>query len=250
MDKNVVKNVVAFITGVAMSIGISLTGMLSIKRSQDFYSFPSNFWQWDLSLMFALGAALIPNVLVFQMRGSKPLLEDKFLLPTATEVTFQLVSGSLLFGLGWAISGFCPGPNVILSVFSSRSGIYSAMGMITGWIFYKNYMDYKAHKKLDINFLYILPAFLLLGLALLFPDVSLSAHENTRSYLRSTIGGLLIAAAAASYLLLLGRVLGLSGIFSSMISPVTDNRLLKSDHFYSYLFHLFYTSKTFKKKLE
>ena len=70
--------------------------------------------RWDPSLMFVLGGAVIvaaPGVML-QRRMAKPLLDTRFHLPEKSEIDARLLGGSAIFGIGWGLAGFCPGPAI------------------------------------------------------------------------------------------------------------------------------------------
>lgn len=103
---------VTLLAGALFGFGLSLSGMLDPARVIGFLDFASG--QWDPSLMFVLGGAVmvaIPGV-VLQRRLARPLLDERFHLPESTAIDRRLLLGSALFGVGWGVAGFCPGPAV------------------------------------------------------------------------------------------------------------------------------------------
>lgn len=102
----------ALLAGALFGLGLSLSGMVDPARVLGFLDVASG--HWDPSLMFVLGGALlmaVPGVMV-QRRLSRPLLDTSFHLPQTTRVDARLVAGAALFGMGWGLAGFCPGPAV------------------------------------------------------------------------------------------------------------------------------------------
>ena len=91
---------------------VSLSGMVDPARVQGFLDVASG--HWDPSLMFVLGGAVIVAVpgVMLQRRLTRPVLDDRFHLPTKTRIDRPLVVGSAIFGAGWGLAGFCPGPAV------------------------------------------------------------------------------------------------------------------------------------------
>lgn len=99
----------ALFAGAIFGLGIALSGMGNPAKVQNFFDI---FGTWDPSLIFVMGGALIVTFIgyrvVFGVR-SAPLFDLKFHLPTLTGIDAKLIGGSALFGIGWGISGFCPG---------------------------------------------------------------------------------------------------------------------------------------------
>jgi hypothetical protein len=103
---------VALLAGALFGFGLSLSGMVDPARVIGFLDVGSG--HWDPSLMFVLGGAVmvaVPGVML-QRRLARPVLDERFHLPETTAIDRRLVIGSALFGLGWGLAGFCPGPAV------------------------------------------------------------------------------------------------------------------------------------------
>lgn len=104
--------VVSLLAGALFGFGLSLSGMVDPARVLGFLDVASG--HWDPSLMFVLGGAVvvaIPGVML-QRRLRKPLLDDQFHLPGKSAIDGRLILGSAIFGAGWGLAGFCPGPAV------------------------------------------------------------------------------------------------------------------------------------------
>jgi uncharacterized protein len=104
--------IVALIAGVIFGFGLSLSGMVDPSRVLGFLDIGSG--HWDPTLMFVLGGAVIVAAagVAWQRRLAKPWLDDRFHLPEKTEIDRPLIVGSAIFGLGWGLAGFCPGPAI------------------------------------------------------------------------------------------------------------------------------------------
>lgn len=101
---------IALGSGALFGFGLSLSGMVDPARVLGFLNLASG--HWDPSLMFVLGGAVIvaiPGVML-QRRLGRPLFDESFHLPQKTAIDGRLVGGSALFGIGWGLAGFCPGP--------------------------------------------------------------------------------------------------------------------------------------------
>ncbi|KPH81588.1 YeeE/YedE family protein [Bosea vaviloviae] len=101
---------VALLSGALFGYGLSLSGMVDPARVLGFLDIASG--HWDPSLMFVLGGAVCVAfvAVAIQRRLPKPVLDTQFHIPERTDIDARLVGGSLLFGIGWGLAGFCPGP--------------------------------------------------------------------------------------------------------------------------------------------
>ena len=106
----VARVVLALTAGALFGFGLSLSGMVDPARVSGFLDVASG--HWDPSLMFVLGGAVmvaVPGVLLSR-RLAKPVLAEDFSLPVKTRIDRPLITGSAIFGVGWGLAGFCPGP--------------------------------------------------------------------------------------------------------------------------------------------
>lgn len=102
------KVIFAGLTGLVFGIGIAVSGMMNPAKVLNFFDVAG---QWDASLAFVMGGALIVTALGYRLvwRRSKPVFDDQFQIPGSTRIDRKLLGGSALFGIGWGIAGFCPG---------------------------------------------------------------------------------------------------------------------------------------------
>ncbi len=77
---------------------------------------PRRAGAWDASLLFVLGGAVGITLVSFRfiLRMSKPMLEERFIITRETLIDRPMILGAILFGIGWGISGYCPGPAIAL----------------------------------------------------------------------------------------------------------------------------------------
>ncbi len=103
---------VAFSAGLIFAIGLAIAGMTQPAKVISFFDFKSGIDSWDPSIAFVMGAGLLIYVPVYRLvRGrQRPLFDTKFRLPTRKDIDVKLIFGSALFGIGWGLGGFCPGP--------------------------------------------------------------------------------------------------------------------------------------------
>ncbi len=101
---------VALLSGSLFGYGLSLSGMVDPARVLGFLDIASG--RWDPSLMFVLGGAVcIAFIAVtIQRRLQRPVFDTQFHIPERTDIDARLIGGSVLFGIGWGLAGFCPGP--------------------------------------------------------------------------------------------------------------------------------------------
>lgn len=102
----------AFAAGVLFGIGLIVSEMVNPRRVQGFLDISGN---WDPTLVFVMAGALLVTGIgykwVFSRR--KPLFEASFSVPTNRIIDVRLIVGAILFGVGWGLSGLCPGPAIV-----------------------------------------------------------------------------------------------------------------------------------------
>ena len=99
----------AFLAGLVFGLGLLLSGMADPAKVLGFLDLAG---AWDPSLMFVMGGAVGVGAVAFAFARRRPrsLLGEPMQLPTKTSIDRRLVLGALLFGAGWGLAGFCPGP--------------------------------------------------------------------------------------------------------------------------------------------
>ncbi|WP_337881364.1 YeeE/YedE family protein [Rheinheimera sp.] len=103
----------AFIAGLVFGVGLLLAGMANPAKVLAFLDITG---AWDPSLALVMAAAIPLAMLAFTVsrRCTKPMIEDSFQWPQASQITPALLIGSTLFGIGWGLAGICPGPALVL----------------------------------------------------------------------------------------------------------------------------------------
>jgi uncharacterized membrane protein YedE/YeeE len=141
-----VKNIIsAFAVGFIFAIGLGLSGM---TQPQKVIGFLDLFGAWDPSLMFVMIGAISVHFVTYRLirRRNSPLFATKWYVPEKREITPALVIGSLIFGIGWGLAGYCPGPAVTaLSSFSIQPVLFVA-AMLAGMTLFR-IIDRKVHFK-------------------------------------------------------------------------------------------------------
>jgi hypothetical protein len=102
----------AFIIGLIFSVGLGIGGMTQPDKIIGFLNITGD---WDPALLFVMGGALAVSVVTFRfiLKRPTPLLGTKFYLPGKTDIDAPLLAGSALFGIGWGVGGYCPGPALV-----------------------------------------------------------------------------------------------------------------------------------------
>jgi uncharacterized membrane protein YedE/YeeE len=134
MHLNLVR-VSQFLIGGTFGLGLAIGGMTNPAKVLGFLRVASG--HWDPSLMCVLGGAVIVSFLSYQIKNSRraPLLAPRFQIPSKKELEPRLIGGGILFGVGWAIAGFCPGPVIAnLSSLSVMPPLWIACAVLGGWL--------------------------------------------------------------------------------------------------------------------
>lgn len=131
----VLKNIIAMLLGSLFSVGLMFSGMSNPKKVLDFLDISGN---WDASLAFVMGGAILVAFLPFQyaMRTPKTIFNEQIDLPKATQVDLKLLLGALLFGIGWGIAGICPAPALTLIGLGYYQALYFIVAMFAGMYVY------------------------------------------------------------------------------------------------------------------
>lgn len=135
----------ALVVGFVFAIGLGISGM---TQPQKVVGFLDLFGNWDPSLIFVMVGGIIVHFATYKLirKRKSPLLSKDWHVPTKKEITPALVIGSLLFGIGWGLGGFCPGPAVTsLASFEPKPYIF-VLSMIVGMFLFR-----LVDKKLNIK---------------------------------------------------------------------------------------------------
>jgi uncharacterized membrane protein YedE/YeeE len=102
------KYLTALLIGGLFGLGIAISGMANPAKVVNFFDIAGT---WDPSLIFVMVFAMFTAMAGYRIvfRSDRPLFESSFSLPTSKQIDAPLVLGSAAFGIGWGISGFCPG---------------------------------------------------------------------------------------------------------------------------------------------
>jgi uncharacterized membrane protein YedE/YeeE len=131
--------------GLIFGVGLVISGMTQPGKVIGFLDLTGN---WNPALAFVMGGALLVSSLTYPLirRLEHPLLDQHWHVPTSRLITPRLVLGSLLFGAGWGLAGYCPGPAVTsLATFNAKPAIF-VMAMLVGMLTYHAFEKFLGHK--------------------------------------------------------------------------------------------------------
>jgi uncharacterized membrane protein YedE/YeeE len=130
------KMLVNLFAGVLFGLGLAVSGMVDPQKVIGFLDVAGH---WDPTLAFVMGGALLVAIPAFRLifRRSRPVLADDFDLPTKDSLDASLLGGAALFGVGWGLSGFCPGPSVTALASGLVPVFAFVAAMIAGMALYK-----------------------------------------------------------------------------------------------------------------
>ena len=128
--------ITATLAGMLFGAGMVISDMINPARVLAFLDVTG---AWDYSLALVMGGALIPSTIAWQIRKRmvQPLFDVNFQVPTRRDIDWQLVTGAALFGIGWGLVGFCPGPAIAALALGQRSAWIFVAAMLLGMVFHK-----------------------------------------------------------------------------------------------------------------
>ncbi|MGG6293348.1 DUF6691 family protein [Leptolyngbya sp. AN02str] len=124
-------HLVALLSGTLFGLGLGLSQMIDRDRVLGFLDVAGI---WDPTLLFVLGGAVGVTVIAFRfvLRRQHPLLGDRFYIPTKQGLDASLIVGAAIFGIGWGISGYCPGPAITALVLGVWNPVLFLVAMVIG----------------------------------------------------------------------------------------------------------------------
>lgn len=124
-----------FLAGLLFSLGLGLSGMTDPNKVLGFLDLSHG---WDPSLALVMVGAIGVHLPLYRwvIRRPRPQFEDRFDLPARRDVTARLVGGAALFGAGWGLGGFCPGPGVVSLASGASAAVVFVVGMTAGMVLF------------------------------------------------------------------------------------------------------------------
>jgi uncharacterized protein len=130
------KNIYALLAGLIFGLGLIVSGMANPEKVIGFLNI---FGRWDPSLAFVMGGAIFVGVFSFKfiVKRERTLLGGGLHLSNEKSINKRLIFGSLIFGLGWGLAGFCPGPALVSLGMGSLKGALFVIAMLAGMLTFK-----------------------------------------------------------------------------------------------------------------
>jgi len=129
-----VKQWPAILAGLLFGAGLAFSGMTDPAKILAFLDF---FGAWEADLMFVMVGAVTVSLgaTPWIINWAKPIFADAFSLPTSKLIDRQLIIGGALFGLGWGLWGYCPGPAIAALAYGYESTLVFCLTMVVGmWL--------------------------------------------------------------------------------------------------------------------
>ncbi len=127
-----------FAIGLVFSLGLIVSGMSNPAKVLNFLDFAAiRTGTWDPSLAFVMAGAIAVTYTGFTLvlRRSQPLWGEKFHLPGRADIDARIIAGPAIFGVGWGLAGFCPGPAFTALGFGTAAAFVFVVAMLAGmWL--------------------------------------------------------------------------------------------------------------------
>ena len=123
-----------FVIGLIFGLGLVVSGMSNPAKVLNFLDLAGS---WDPSLAFVMGGAVIVTFIGYRivLQRKAPIFDTKFHVPTRTDVDTRLIVGPALFGIGWGLGGFCPGPALTAIGLGAPGTLIFVPAMLVGmWV--------------------------------------------------------------------------------------------------------------------
>ena len=129
------RELAALASGTTFGLGLAVSQMVNPAKVLAFLDI---FGTWDPSLGLVMGGAVLITFIGYRwvLGRNQPILADKFDLPVSRAVNRQLLSGAVVFGIGWGLVGYCPGPALASLVYGVPQSFAFVAAMVVGAIAY------------------------------------------------------------------------------------------------------------------
>lgn len=132
------QRVIEFVLGLLFGLGLLISGMTDPGKVQGFLDVAG---EWDPSLAFVMGGGVMVGLLGFGVAKKKAmsLSGASFQWPELTQIDRTLVLGSLMFGMGWGLAGFCPGPALVAMAAGNDKAVVFVLAMLAGMALFERF---------------------------------------------------------------------------------------------------------------
>jgi len=129
--KPVLQGLASLLAGAVFGVGLTVSQMIDPNKVLGFLDVTG---PWDASLLLVLGGAVTLSTVLFRrvLRRARPVLDDHFHLPTTSVIDARLLTGAALFGVGWGMAGYCPGPALASLGFANPEALWLLPAMLVG----------------------------------------------------------------------------------------------------------------------
>lgn len=124
--------VFALVTGFLFGAGLSVSQMANPEKVLSFLDITG---AWDPSLLIVMAVAVATTFVGYRLvlKQPHPFYDARFQLPSSTRIDLKLIGGAALFGIGWAIAGYCPGPTLAALALGARDAWFVLAGILAGF---------------------------------------------------------------------------------------------------------------------
>jgi uncharacterized protein len=124
-----------FLVGVLFALGLGLSGMTNADKVIGFLNLAGI---WDPSLAFVMVGAIGSHLALYKfiLKHPAPLFGEQFEIMSRTDIDGRLIAGSAIFGMGWGLGGFCPGPGLVASAALGTEALVFVAAMLCGMILF------------------------------------------------------------------------------------------------------------------
>lgn len=121
----------ALVAGILFGFGLAYSGMTDTHKVIGFLDI---FGSWDYDLAFVMGGALAVSLVSFRLMKNREvsLIECALDMPNNKQIDAKLIGGSILFGIGWGLFGYCPGPALAALIYLDPNTLLFVVSMIAG----------------------------------------------------------------------------------------------------------------------
>ena len=135
--------VVSYAAGLVFALGLGISGMTKPSKVIGFLNVKEG---WDPSLIFVMVGGILVYTIGYRVirKRERPILEDLFKLPKHSSIDWRLIFGAAIFGMGWGLGGYCPGPAITSMIKGQADTLAFIMAMLASMFLYSAYEKRRA----------------------------------------------------------------------------------------------------------